>query len=161
MAVFFGASEGLQPLFGQSYGAKNEKDLKFYFKAGMGISFLGSIFISILVVFFSRHICVLYGADEVTQEYILKVLPQFAVGFIAMALNVMISSYLYSTERTVQAISISILRSIVVNAVVILILPYIFGEGIIWLTLLIYEMIVFVVALVLLKQSEKNGITFK
>jgi len=30
MAAFFGASEGLQPLFGQSYGAGNEKDLEFY-----------------------------------------------------------------------------------------------------------------------------------
>lgn len=161
MAVFLGASEGLQPLFGQSYGAKNEKNLKFYFKAGLGISFFGSIFITILAVFFGRNICILFGADMVTQAYILKVLLQFAIGFIAMALNVMISSYLYSTERTVQAISISILRSVVVNVAVILILPYIFGEGIIWFTLLIYETIVFVVALVLLKQSERNGITFK
>lgn len=31
IAIFFGTSEGLQPLFGQSYGARNEKDLKFYF----------------------------------------------------------------------------------------------------------------------------------
>lgn len=161
MAVFLGVSEGLQPLFGQSYGAKNEKNLKFYFKAGLGISFFGSVFITILAVFFGRNICILFGADMVTQEYVLKVLLQFAIGFIAMALNVMISSYLYSTERTVQAISISILRSIVVNVAVILILPYIFGEGIIWFTLLIYEAIVFVVALVLLKQSERNGITFK
>ena len=160
MAVFFGASEGLQPLFGQSYGARNEKDLKTYFKAGMGISFFGSIFITVLAVLFGRNICALFGADAVTQEYILKALPQFAVGFIVMALNVMVSSYLYSTERTMQALSISILRSIIVNAAVILILPYIFGESIIWFTLLIYETIVFVVASVLLKHSEKNGITF-
>ena len=153
MAVFYGASEGLQPLFGQSYGAKNKRDLKFYYKAGMGISFFGSIFITVLVVFFSRNICVLFGADEVTLKYILRVLPQFAVGFIVMALNVLLSSYFYSTERTMQAICISILRSIIVNAAVIMILPYIFGESIIWFTLLIYEAIVLVVALALLKQS--------
>ena len=29
VAIFFGTSEGLQPLIGQSFGAKNEKDLKF------------------------------------------------------------------------------------------------------------------------------------
>ncbi|MDE6388535.1 MAG: hypothetical protein K2L82_12105 [Lachnospiraceae bacterium] len=47
MAVFFGASEGLQPLFGQSYGAKKKEDLKFYFKAGLNfflLVFHGTLF---------------------------------------------------------------------------------------------------------------------
>lgn len=35
VAVFFGTSEGLQPLFGQSYGAKNKSDMVFYFKVGL------------------------------------------------------------------------------------------------------------------------------
>lgn len=48
MAVFFGASEGLQPLFGQSYGAKKNEDLKFYFKTGVKISFFGSTAVTIL-----------------------------------------------------------------------------------------------------------------
>lgn len=161
MAVFFGASEGLQPLFGQSYGAKNKDDLTFYFKTGLKISFLGSLFVTILAVLLGRHICILFGTDDVTQSYVLKVLPQFAVGFVVMAVNVMISSYLYSTERSLQATSISILRSIVVNAAVILILPYLFGEGTIWFSLLIYESIVLIIAAALLKHSERNGIRFK
>ncbi len=161
MAAFFGASEGLQPLLGQSYGAGNEKDLKFYFKAGLKICFWGSGAITIVAVFFSRKICELFGTDVVTQEYVLKVLPQFAVGFIAMALNVMISSYLYSTERSLLALSISVLRSVVVNVAIILILPHIFGESVIWFSLLIYEAIVLIIATALLKHSERNGIYFK
>ena len=35
LSVLAGASEGLQPLFGQSYGAKNGKDLKYYFRSGV------------------------------------------------------------------------------------------------------------------------------
>ena len=99
--------------------------------------------------------------DAVTREYMLHVLPQFAVGFIATAVNVMISSYLYSTERSFLALNISVLRSIIVNAAVILILPYIFGESIIWFSLLIYEVIVLIIAAALLKHSERNGIHFK
>ncbi len=161
MAVFFGASEGLQPLFGQSYGAKKKENLEFYFKAGLKISFLGSAAVTILVILFGGHICSLFGTNAVTRSYMLKVLPQFAVGFIATAMNVMISSYLYSTERSFLALSISVLRSILVNAAVILILPYIFGERIIWFSLLIYEVIVLVIAAALLKHSERNGICFK
>ena len=161
MAVFFGASEGLQPLFGQSYGAKKKEDLKFYFKAGLKISFFGSAAVTILAVLFGGYIGSLFGTDAVTREYMLKVLPQFAVGFIATAVNVMISSYLYSTERSFLALNISVLRSIIVNAAVILILPYVFGESIIWFSLLIYEVIVLIIAVALLKHSERNGIHFK
>lgn len=160
MTVFFGASEGLQPLFGQSYGAKNKEDLKFYFKAGLKISFWGSSVVTIAAILLGRHICALFGADAVTQEYIMKVLPQFAIGFIVMAINVMISSYLYSTERPLLASSISALRGMVVNAAVILILPYIFGESVIWFSLLIYEAIVLIIAVALLKHSERNGAFF-
>ena len=115
MAAFYGASEGLQPLFGLSYGAKNEKDMRFYFKSGLWICGLGSSLVTALVVLLCKPICILFGADAVTIEYILKVLPQFSVGFIAMAFNVMISAYLYSTERSLQSTIISVLRSIVVS----------------------------------------------
>ncbi|MDE7313722.1 MAG: hypothetical protein K2N87_19210, partial [Eubacterium sp.] len=102
--------------------------MKFYFKTGVKISFFGSTAVTIFVVLLGRYICSLFGTDAVTRSYMLKVLPQFAVGFMATAVNAMISSYLYSTERSFLALSISVLRSIVVNAAVILILPSLFGE---------------------------------
>ena len=95
------------------------------------------------------------------MEYILKYLPQFAVGFIITAVNVMISAYLYSTERSALSTGINILRSLVINSAVILILPHIFGDGAIWFSLLVYEAIVLVIAVALLKYSERNGIQFK
>lgn len=161
MAIFYGASDGLQPLFGQSYGAKNEKDMKFYFRVGLWICGVGSITVAILVVLLGRPICILFGAGGATLEYILKILPQFAVGFIAMAFNVLISAYLYSTERSFISTIVSVLRSIVVSSAVILLLPEIFGVSVIWYTLVIYEAIVLAVAIALLKHSERNGIVFK
>lgn len=162
VAVFFGSSEGLQPLFGQSYGAKNKEDLKFYFKNGIRTNFFGSILVSGLIIFFSRPICHLFGTDGSTLEYVLKVMPLYSWGFIVMAFNVMISAYLYSTERSAQAVIINFLRSIVVNSSVILILPKIIGADIIiWFCFGIYEAIVLVIAVILLKHSERNGIVFK
>ena len=135
--------------------------MRFYFRVGLKICFFGSAAVTILSILLDRYICIVFGTDVTTQSYVLKVLPQFAIGFIAMAVNVMISSYLYSTERSLLALSISVLRGIVVNAVVILILPYIFGESVIWFSLLIYEAIVLIIVVVLLKYSERNGICFK
>lgn len=161
VAVFFGTSEGLQPLFGQSYGAKNDGDMKFYFKSGIWINFIGSAALTALILIFSRPICILFGADAQTLEYTLQVMPHYSWGFVVMAFNVMISAYLYSTERSVYAIIINVLRSIVVNIAVIMLLPTIFGANIVWYTFGIYEAVVLVIAVLLLRHSERNGIAFE
>ena len=161
VAIFFGTSEGLQPLFGQSYGAKNESDLKFYFKSGVWINFIGSVVLTALVLIFGRPICALFGAEGETLEYILSVMPGYAWGFVVMSFNVMFSAYLYSTERSGQAIIISALRGIIVSPIIIFALPALFGAGVVWYTFGIYEFIVLIVAFVLLRRSERNGIVFK
>lgn len=47
------------------------------------------------------------------------------------------------------------------NTAVILILPRLFGAEAVWLTFATYEAIVLVVAVVIVKHSERNGIVFK
>lgn len=158
VAVFLGTGEGLQPLFGQSYGAKDEQGLKTYFRAGMSINLIGSVLINILLLFVGGHVCALFGADADTLAFTVKTMPMYACGFIVMAPNVMISAYLYSTKRSQQAIIINILRSLVANSILILLLPQIFGNGIIWFTFCIYEIVVLIVAVILLKHSEKDGV---
>ncbi len=161
MGIFFGTSEGLQPLLGQSYGAKNEKDLKYYFRSGMLVNVIGGTLINILLLFIARPICALFGTTAETLELTLSAMPQYAWGFVIFSMNVMISSYFYSTKRSTQAIIINFLRSFVANSVLILTLPMLFGNGIIWSSFGIYETIVLVVAVILLKHSEKNGIVYQ
>ncbi len=161
VAVFFGTSEGLQPLFGQMYGMKNEKDLKYIFRRGIKINFYGSILVTGLILLFDEQICRLFGEDESTLAYTLSAMPKYCWGFVFMAFNVMISSYLYSTERSEYATLLNFLRSVVVSVLVILILPRIFGAGMIWYTFGICEAIVLVIAFGLLKRSERGGIAFK
>lgn len=158
MGIFSGASEGLQPLFGQSYGAKNEKDLKFYFKSGQIISFAGSAMITILTVLLRENICALFGSDAATTEYVLQIYPMFSIGLIVMAVNVMITAYLYSTERSALSTSISLLQSMILNSAIIVFLPNIFGDGAIWFSMFTYEAVVLVIAMVLLKYSERNTV---
>lgn len=160
MEIFMGTGEGLQPLIGQSYGMRHERDMKFYFRAGLLISFVGSIVINILLLFVGRGVCVLFGSDPETLEFTLEAMPKFAWGFSVTALNTMISTYLYSTKRSKQAITINVLRSLVINSLVIMLLPAVFGPEIIWFTFGIYELLVLAVAVFLLKRSERNGIVF-
>ena len=161
ISVFSGAAEGLQPLFGQTYGAKEEKDMKWYFRRGMLISLVGSIVIVGLCILFGRPICSLFGADAKTLEYTLQYLPQYAWAFIVVGLNTMISAYLYSTERSGYAIPLNICRALVFNTLIIRGLPALLGKEVIWFTYGISECAVLVLAVILLKFSERNGIVFK
>jgi Na+-driven multidrug efflux pump len=72
-----------------------------------------------------------------------------------------ISAYLYSTKRTNYAIMQNLFRSFVFTITIIFALPAIFGSGVIWYTFGIYESFSFIVALILLKVSERNGVIYK
>ena len=117
--------------------------------------------ITILTVLLRENICALFGSDAATTEYVLQIYPLFSIGFIVMAINVMITAYLYSTERSALSTSISLLRSVILNSAIILFLPKIFGNVAIWLSMFTYEATVLMIALILLKHSERNGIQFK
>ena len=57
MGVFFGVSDGLQPLYGQSYGAKDERSLKYYFRAGSIINLVGSLVINGVLFVVGGAVC--------------------------------------------------------------------------------------------------------
>ena len=89
-AVFIGVSCGLQPLFGQSYGARDAQDLKWYFRAGVLIDLIGSALINIVLLFVGGPICRMFGADAQTLACTVAYMPRYAWGFIIMSVNTLI-----------------------------------------------------------------------
>lgn len=160
MAVFFGASEGMQPLFGQAYGAKQEDDLKAYYRAGHLICILGSALCVAVYILFPHALCSLFGADAATIDFTAKHIWEYCWGFIVGSINTIISAYFYSTRRSEHAIVLNVLRSLVINSLVITLFPVFFGKAVIWHTFGIYEVIVLIVALWLKKYSERNGVDY-
>ncbi len=160
IGIFFGISEGLQPLIGQSYGRKNEKDLKFYFHSGMLISFLSAAIVFLLLVTFKGKIIPLFNSDNLLLQITLEALPKFSWAYIVLSLNLMISTYLYSTKRTKYAVTSVYIRSLVLTPISITLLPVLFGDSIIWFTVGIAEVIGLIITVIILKLSEKDGIVF-
>ena len=158
-AVFIGTGDGLQPLFGKTYGAGNKKDLRFYFGAGLIINFVGSIIVTALILAFSEPVCALFGAKGETLTCTLKALPLYVWGFVFTAFNTMIVSYLYSTEQTGRALILSLLRSIVLSAAVTFTVPAIFGGTSVWLTMGIYEALTLMVAVFMLVIKKRRTTT--
>lgn len=160
MAVFFGASEGMQPLFGQAYGAKREKDLKYYYRAGQIICIVGSTICVAVYVLFPHVLCGLFGADAKTVDFTSIHIWEYCWGFIVGSANTIISAYFYSTKRSGQAIVLNIIRSLILNSLVITLIPMILGQAVVWHTFGIYEILVLIVAVFMKKISERDGITY-
>ncbi len=161
MSVFFGASEGMQPLFGQAYGGKQDSDLRYYYRIGQIISVIGSILCVAVYVIFPHYLCMLFGADSETISFAEIHMWEYCWSFMIGSMNTMFSAYFYSTKRSVQAIVLNVLRSFAINSVMIIVLPIIFGTNVVWHTFGIYEAITLLVAIVLKKYSERNGIVYK
>lgn len=161
VGIFLGVSQGAQPLFGQTYGEKNEKDLKHYFRVSAVVDLIGSALVYVVLLFVGNAISKMFGADPETAAYVAKTLPKYAWGFIFMALNTIVSTYMYSTKRTVPAVVLNIIRSFGFTTLITLVLPLIFGGEIAWFTFGIYEALSFILAVVLLKVSERKGIVYR
>lgn len=161
MSVFFGASEGMQPLFGQAYGAKEDDDLKHYYRAGQVISIIGSAVCVAVYVIFPHPLCQLFGGDAETIAFTEIHMWEYCWGFIIGSINTMMSAYFYSTKRSGQAIALNLVRSFVMNSLVITFVPKIFGKAVVWHTFGIFEVLVLIVAIAIKKVSERKGIIYK
>lgn len=145
--MLFGASEGMQPLLGQSYGAG--KDVKFYFKSGMFIAIFGSAAVVALFFFFNQEVAMLFGAKGEVLEEVEKHFLPFSWGFVLAGVSTMVSGYLYSTMHSKMAICLNFFRSFVAKTVFILGLPAVFGAGIVWYSYGISEISVFLMAVIM------------
>ena len=157
----WGLASGLQPLYGASYGAKDDKSLKFYFKSGQIMALVGGAAIFALTFFVGKPLCAFFGADAASVPIVCDALPKYCLNYVFAASTAVIAAYLFSTKRTRYAIPINVCRSIVFSSVCINLLPLIFGYDFVWYTVTVSEGICAVIAVLLCRISEKNGIVYR
>lgn len=160
-SLMYGLAGGLQPLYGQSYGAKDDKSLRYYIKSGLIMSVIGGIILFTATFFIGKPVCVIFGADEAAVNIVVNALPKYCLNFVFAASSAVIASYLFSTKRTRYAVPLNICRSIVFNFLCINFLPMLFGENFVWYTVAVAEAICIVIAVTLWKFSERKGIIYK
>ena len=160
-SLMWGLSNGLQPLYGYSYGAKDEKSLKYYFRSGRIIALAGGLSIFLLTFFAGRPLCVMFGADEASVPIVCGSLPKYCLNYVFAVSTAVIAAYLFSTKRTQYAISVNLCRSVIFNFLCINFLPLLFGYDFVWYAITVAEGICFFIAVILCRISERNGVIFR
>ncbi|MDO4328717.1 MAG: MATE family efflux transporter [Lachnospiraceae bacterium] len=153
-AILSGVVQGLQPLWGLSYGKKDAREMGYYFRAGIIMNGILSVLIYGVLFGFDRQIIAIFNRDPALIEMTSAALPVFALSFFPMGLNLVITGLLFSTKRTNQANVIAVSRGIVLKSLSIFCIPIIFGREAIWFAAIASESLTLTVAVILLRIKQ-------
>ena len=153
-AILSGVAQGLQPLWGRCYGKKDTEEIGWYFRCGIMINMILSVFIYGLLFVFDTPVIRIFNRDAELVRTASAALPLFALSFIPMAVNLIYTAFLFSTKRTGAANMIAISRGIAVKAIAVFVIPMLFGVNAIWIAPLVAEIITLALAIWLSKTTK-------
>ncbi|ULQ61161.1 hypothetical protein K7I13_08010 [Brucepastera parasyntrophica] len=146
MGLFFGISQGLQPLIGNSYGAGNRSHVAYFFRSGLKINLTCSTLLYLVYFFLGDKALSLFLDNPVLVQSAHSSLKVYGLAFIIASVSIIYMTYFLSTKRTAQALIISVSRGFVFNSILIFTLPVIFGAGWLWYPLIISEALTMLIA---------------
>ena len=132
--------------------------MRYFYRSGLVIAMVGAIIIILFLNVLSSKFYLLFNPEKEVIEMAVKVTTVCSLCFIPQSINIIISSYLYSTTKTKFAVIINVLRCIVINIIVITVVSIVSKAKYIWFSPVIYESIVMIIAIFLSKIADKNGI---
>ena len=77
------------------------------------------------------------------------------------SVNTVLSAYLYSTKRTIEAVAVNVLRGLIFTPLCVVALSFLTNGALLWFTVGIAEAVTFISAMVITKDSEQGGVTFE
>lgn len=158
LGVFFGISQGLQPLIGTSFGRRETHKVNYYFRAGLLINLILSTLLYSIYVLVGPYALKLFITDNTLIPLAYTALKWYGLAYIPAAINIIYITYFLSIRKSGQAFWISCSRGIVLNCLLIFTLPALFGIKLIWLPLLIAESLTLIFAMLLKKRKNTKNI---
>lgn len=158
LTLFLGMAEGLQPVFSYFTGSGETARSNDMRRFAARVFLIVGIVCYLLIVPFSRYFFSIFNPEDTeliafTAE---KSIWYFCAFFLA-GYNILMISFWQSTRCTAKALTISLSRSVICLPILVLILPHILGENIIWLCHSLSEALTACTAFVLLaRQKSKN-----
>ena len=143
LGLFTGVSQGVQPLFGRSFGNGDKKLEQNYFKLGIITNAGVALSIYLILFFFGKQIIPVFNGDSRLISIADTALKVYGISFIFAALNIIFTTYFLSTKQTSRAVLVSVLRSFLLNTLFIFLLPAIFGEKALWGGIIVAEFFTF------------------
>ena len=156
--TMIGFSQGIQPVISYNLGKKNHKNLKDILK--ISIIFLGvlGIFCSFFISLFSEYIGKIFFREQDMILYVKRVLRIYSLYYVVVGINIFVSAYFTAIKKVIYSALITFPRGILFNSILLLILPNIFGNKVIWMVSFLSEVLTIFICIYLLKKIKREGI---
>lgn len=157
-SLYTGIAQGIQPLISQSYAKYDYQNTQLFLRFAYIMSLIISSVIYICIVTFPDTIVTIFNSEnnQMMATIAKEGLLLYFVGFFFVGLNMILTSYFASIEKTKPSFFLSLLRGGIVIIPLVIILAQILGIQGVWLSFPISEFVVLLIA-ILLKNKEKKS----
>lgn len=159
-ALFNGVAQASQPILATNYGAKQFKRVSTILRYAMITTIIiGSILFATAFIFTES---VIYLFVKATNEIITMGIPAvrlYLSAFCVMNINILLCNYFQTVGKEKISIYISAIRGFILNIVLALSLPIIFGGMSLWIVVPFTEIITFIGIIFYINKSKRRNIS--
>lgn len=155
MAVVIGYSNGIAPVMSFRHGADERDEMRDLLRISASFVAAVSLVIFLMIELFAEFVVGVFASESPeVMDIAVHGGRIFAFAFLLMGLNMYASSFFTSLSNGKVSAVISIMRSLVLLAPLIIILPEIFGIEAVWYTVPITELLSFILSLYFIFRCE-------
>lgn len=151
-------NQSSQPIISFSFGREKYEDVlkirKYMLRTVAILSFLMFMAIELRPVFFVNVFIADYDMDFLA--FAVKALRIFAISYLIMGFNIINAGYMTAVQKVRYDFYITIIRGYILMALLIYLLPFVFGREIIWNVASITEFITMIFSIFLIRDEIKE-----
>lgn len=145
MALFNGVAQASQPIIATNYGANEKERVKVVLKYAMLTTILIGCALYLVIFIFTKE--VIYVFVKATKDIVSMGIPAiraYLSAFCIMNVNILLCNYFQSVNRERVSIFISCVRGFLLNIILVLSLPILFGGSSLWFVVPLTEILTLV-----------------
>ncbi len=157
LAVFFGFVSGISPVISYNYGAGSKENIQKTFKISMKIVIIFSVVMFALAEIFNRGLALVFASkDSALSELMVYGFRIIAVSILFSGLNIFASGFFTALNNGRVSALISIMRTFVLEAGALILLPEFFGIDGVWWALPAAEILAALIAVIMIMRYRKT-----
>lgn len=159
VSVFIGFSIGSAPIVSYNYGAKNSDELKNILKKSVSVIACTAVAMTAISQILANPLAKIFvGYKPELFELTVHAFRIYAISFMFAGFNIYGSSFFTALNNGIVSAVISFLRTLVFQAIMVLLIPAIFGLNGIWTSIIFAELFALgVTVFFIFRNSKKYG----
>ena len=155
ISLFNGVAQASQPIIATNFGANEKARVYNVLEYALYTTILvGSILLLIVCFFTEEVILVFVKANEDIINLGVPAIRSYLSAFCIMNINILMCNYFQSVGKEKLSVKISIIRGFLLNIVLLIIMPVVFGGGSLWFVVPITELITFIGIILYLRKNR-------